>query len=467
MSNRMIAAPRCGRICTILTFGCIIFVGLVVWTFWYGMNSDRDDIHPLLTQLIPAGHCACQTSTVFQCSSCLEPQNATIPGPPKSTWKFQYGRDDKNEGLSQGQCDVAFPGLYEDINLGKRYWGDAGNITASEIDKIKLVNGMTRAMIYNGQLYIIATKSKAEDHRRKIVAALSSIHRALAGYPERRSLPNLEFVFSIEDKAEDVNGVDHPIWVLARKATEEKLWLMPDFGYWAWDNMINNENNEIGPYDEVVEKAMEVEADLPFLRKEPKLVWRGKLSFAPKLRRALLDKARGHEWSDVKEVNWNVRQNYLTLEDHCKYQFIAHAEGRSYSASLKYRQACHSVPVIHKLQYIQHHHYLLVDRGPRQNFIEVDRDFPDLEEKMSRLLEDPTKALSTADNNVKTFRERYLTQAAEACYWRALWRGYAEVSEAPPSLWTIQNGGKKVKRGMRYETFMLLPSEKMLDFKIG
>ena len=430
------------------------------------MNSDKDDVNPILTQLIPAGHCACQSSTVFECSSCLQPQTPASKHERPSTWEFQYGRDDRNEGLEEDQCDLAFSGLFEDVDRGMKYWSQSNKITSHTLDQINVVNGLTRAMIYEGHLYILVTKSKGEDHRRKILATLSSIHRALVAYPKHQQLPNIEFVFSIEDKTEDIAGPDQPIWVLARKANEESLWLMPDFGFWAWDNIISDKNNEIGPYDEVVDKALQVEEVLPFDEKEPKLVWRGKLSFAPKLRRTLLDQSRGHEWSDVKELNWNVAQNYLALEDHCKYQFIAHAEGRSYSASLKYRQACHSVLVIHKLQYIQHHHYLLVSSGPQQNYVEVERDFSDLASTMSSLLANPAEVRRIADHSVKTFRERYLTPAAEACYWRALWRAYARVSERA-DLWRLETDGGKVKRGLRYETFVLLSSEEMLDFAAG
>lgn len=66
-----------------------------------------------------------------------------------------------------------------------------------------------------------------------------------------------------------------------------------------------------------------------FVDKEPKLVWRGKLSFAPKLRRALLDVARGTSWGDVKALDWRKKDNFLTMEDHCRYMFIGHVEGIS------------------------------------------------------------------------------------------------------------------------------------------
>ena len=83
---------------------------------------------------------------------------------------------------------------------------------------------------------------------------------------------------------------------------------------------------------------------------------------------------------------------------------------------------------------------------------------------MAPLLADPAEAQRIADNSVATFRERYLTPAAEACYWRSLWEGYAQVSE-PPTLWTTGKEESKKKRGLRYETFALLGSEQMYSFR--
>ena len=104
------------------------------------------------------------------------------------------------------------------------------------------------------------------------------------------------------------------------------------------------------------------------------------------------------------------------------------------------------------MQWIQHHHYLLVSNGTQQNYVEVERDFTDLSERMNDLLERPEEAKRIADNNVKTFRERYLTPAAEACYWRALIRGWAQVSFIPEPYEIIQ--GRKRHRGLRVESFM-------------
>jgi hypothetical protein len=101
--------------------------------------------------------------------------------------------------------------------------------------------------------------------------------------------------------------------------------------------------------------------------------------------------------------------------------------------------------------------------GPNQNFVEVERDFSDLPATIEGLIANPDKAKLIADNSVTTFRERYLTQAAEACYWRTLWKGWAGVSPAP-TMWTVGEKGARQRRGMRFESFLLMDDVSMLKF---
>lgn len=315
------------------------FWGIVMFTMWFGMNSDRDNVHPLITQMIPAGHCTCQTSTTFQCADCLTCLASSAPSPAEnehqhqqqsalSTWRFEYGRDDRNMGLERQQCHSAFPGLFQDVVRAKDYWRAQGGIAKEDLDAVSLEPGMARAIIQHGELYIVAARAKNEDHRRKILAALSSMHRALTASPERAT-DTIEFIFSVEDRVDDVYGGSQPIWVLARKASEQSAWLMPDFGFWSWEHW----KQHIGPYSQAVDRVRDMESQLGFEDKEKKLVWRGKLSFAPKLRRALLDTARNETWSDVKALDWSNKENCMSLEDHCRYKFIAHAEGKFVSGS--------------------------------------------------------------------------------------------------------------------------------------
>ncbi|KAG2414165.1 hypothetical protein HFD88_003356 [Aspergillus terreus] len=255
--------------------------------------------------------------------------------------------------LSPKQCQASFPGLFQDVYRGVEYWTSQGGLSSHDLNNVPFNDGMARAVISNGELYIVVVKANGEDHRRKILATLGSIHRVLAATSSHQdSLPPIEFIFSIEDRVDDVHASGQPVWVVERVQSAEPK----------------------------------------FVDKEPKLVWRGKLRFAPKLRRALLDVARGTSWDDVKALDWRKKDNFLTMEDRCRYMFIRHVEGRAYSASLKYRQACRSVVVAYKLQYIQHHHHLLVSSGPEQNYAEVERDFSDLPGRTEELLLNPEKA---------------------------------------------------------------------------
>ncbi|MGI4812604.1 MAG: glycosyl transferase family 90 [Janthinobacterium lividum] len=296
------------------------------------MNSDQDNVPAILNQLIPAGHATCKTSTVFECSSCLTCDRTvnssliheTSPNTAPQ-WTWQYPRDAENEILSQPQCDQSFPGLFQDIDRAVTFWKAEGGITPQHLDDMRMKNGMARVKIQNKQLYIISAYGKGEDHRRKILAVLSSMYRALVSAPDRNAVPDIEFIFSVEDLISDVVGNTAPVWSLARKVGEEAAWLFPDFGLWAWDQA----NNPIGPYSEIVEAVENLESEeVDFREKEMKLVWRGKLSFAPKLRRALLEVARGTSWGNVKELVWIRQSNFLSMEDHCRYMFIAHVEGK-------------------------------------------------------------------------------------------------------------------------------------------
>lgn len=303
----------------------IVVCGAFIYSMWFGMNSDHDNVHPLLTQLIPAGHCTCQTSTSFQCSDCFTclASSKPLPGNSSSPWEYQYGRDDRNLGLSKAQCKASFPGLFQDIHRGVEFWKRQGGVTDESLGAAPLKNGMAQAIIHDGELYVVAARAMGKDHRRKIVATLSAMYWLLFTSTNCATTLNIEFIFSVEDRVDDVGAVGHPIWVFSRKASEESVWLMPDFRYWLWGHLSNN----IRPYRQAVDHVLATESSLPFLEKTKKLIWQGKLSFAPKLRCVLLDTAQNQEWGNVKELDWSKKANFLSMEDHCKYMFIRHVEG--------------------------------------------------------------------------------------------------------------------------------------------
>lgn len=153
---------------------------------------------------------------------------------------------------------------------------------------------------------------------------MSALHRAVLAAPPGSSIPNIEFVFSVEDLPAQPKK---PVWQLARRVQDTALWLMPDFGFWSWDVQ------SLGTLDEVMQETVQREKLEPWDRKTAKLVWRGKITFAPKLRRALIDAAKGKPWSDVGQVKWgdpDFKKEFLGPVDQCNYMFIAHAEGTSH-----------------------------------------------------------------------------------------------------------------------------------------
>lgn len=304
---------------------------------------------------------------------------------------------------------------------------------------------ITTRHFFSAQLYIISTRGQIYSRE---LATLHSLHRALVTSPT--PLPNIEFTFISDDK-----NAPHASWSYARRADERVVWLLPDYGFWSWPEP------KVGSYTEVQRKARETEESgdgggYTWARKHAQLLWRGAIMQLP-LREEFIAKTAGKPWADVKAIEWHdegsMRADLLPMHAHCRYRFLAHTEGNSYSGRLKYLQNCRSVVVAHAMDWIQHQYPLLRKDGPGQNYVEVRRDFADLEETMLALGADGGKAERIAENSVRTFRDRYLTPAAEACYWRSLIRGWGSVS-FEPEFWTVKDG-KRVWRGVPWESYAL------------
>ncbi|KAH1444985.1 hypothetical protein KXX13_005614 [Aspergillus fumigatus] len=125
--------------CQLLILGLVAALAFSIWTLWLGVNSDKDNIHPLLNQLIPAGHCACRSATIFSCDSCLQCSASTLPpspSPPHITF-------DPNEySYNETQCHSFFPGLFEDPTRAQTFWQAKNGIRRADLDNVQMMNGM-------------------------------------------------------------------------------------------------------------------------------------------------------------------------------------------------------------------------------------------------------------------------------------------------------------------------------------
>ncbi|KAF2804811.1 uncharacterized protein BDZ99DRAFT_143533 [Mytilinidion resinicola] len=402
------------------------------------------------------------------------------------SWTFQAPRDAKNYGLSPGQCDASFPALGHAIERSVAHRKEIGNIKPEDVNTGWRSDGIVHAMIYDNQLYIIEAKGcHRRDFRERSLAILQSIWRAVVSWPG--PIPNIEFTFTIDDGAyeQGVSNENPPVtWSLTRKDEPlyDNLWLMADFGFYVW--------GATGDYN-ALRKAIK-DDEIPFDKKDPRAVWRGGVLVEKEpqdLRKSLIDTAHDQKWADIDFFDWSQGKdgpsNWISIAQLCKYLFPVHTEGRTYSGRLKYILNCHSVSVVHKLQWEENFHHLLVAEGPQQNYIQVERDFSDLQQKIEHYLAHPDEARRIADNSVRVFRDRYLTPAAQACYWRKLFAAWRSVSFEPEFYMTVEEQerlelakagddeekksqvaqkfeGKdrkaRVPRGMPYEKYMLIES---------
>jgi hypothetical protein len=92
---------------------------------------------------------------------------------------------------------------------------------------------------------------------------------------------------------------------------------------------------------------------------------------------------------------------------------------------------------------------MIVDDGYDQNIVIVKDDWSDLEDRIHWLQMHPQDAERVAENSVRTFRDQYMTNGAETCYWRELFRAWAEVTDD-----VGEPTGKEL--GIRWENFMLM-----------
>lgn len=110
---------------------------------------------------------------------------------------------------------------------------------------------------------------------------------------------------------------------------------------------------------------------------------------------------------------------------------------------------CRSIIISPSIEWHQIHSPLMRTSGPEQNVVTVKEDWSDLQATIEGLMQDPERAERIANNTVNTFRDRYLTPAAETCYWRKLFRAWEEV--------TPKEREVNIKeRGTSWESFLLM-----------
>jgi hypothetical protein len=321
-------------------------------------------------------------------------------------------------------------------------------------------------------------------HFQSRTAALAQLHRAIITSPE--PVPDTTFTLNFQDQPFGT------AWSYAQAANPrhrgadagDRSFLMPHFSFWAWKLPF------IGSVARAAAaiKSIEQEYD-SFSSKIPRAIWRGTSWYNSvhnlQLRQSLLRATKEKAWADVETLRWNSQgdnaTNAIPVEDFCRYKYVLHTEGVTYSGRFQFLQMCASVTITPSIQWLQHTTHLIrplfasdipeLKTGPayataaaareraraawpvnyrpdEANIVFVAPDWSDLEDTVLWLEKNPKVASGIAKRQRDLFAGGgYFSQAAEVCYWRALVRGWNKVAK-------FDHGWDK-KKGVPYERFSL------------
>jgi hypothetical protein len=403
-----------------------------------------------------------QTQSLNESTLCpaTEPvQCPPMPEAPRPEIKFNLHGEIADD-LSADQCHEQFPNLYYEVDRATSYWRDRDHqISADDLDvswrsELKFPNegGALRVLIHDNELRVVESRMTHRNpaYRARGISFLSLLNAAVrSATAGGERLPTIEAAIVLEDIVDypDPDST-HSIWTWTANMSEpthDRHWLIPNFDFYGAGN--------IGSYEQARRRA--VAQDSSWTSKIPQIVWRGTPWYNPFIRGHLLEATKDKPWADVKSLDWVTKDTYMTVDQMCKYAMTAHTEGGSYSGRLKFLLNCDSLTIIHDLAWRTYFVHLLVDDGPGQNFVAVERDFSDLEEKVEYFLEHPEEAETIVGNAVATFRDRYLAPAAQSCYIRKLIQGYSTVADTPEVYRPLKEGHTvPMRRGRGFEDWL-------------
>lgn len=352
-------------------------------------------------------------------------------------------------------------------------------------------------------------------------AALHQLHRALVTLPpsDRPLVSDLDTILTI-------NILDTPFGtalqytrnadpVYAPSNPDARTFLIPHFSFWAWDlPFIGSISRAASAITNL--ETTQFQGNRWHSHKDPRAVWRGTTWFNSihnlQLRYKLVSIAKGKPWADVQSLEWTMTTtttgngenqnatNSLAIEDFCKYKYVLHTEGISYSGRFQFLQMCASVTLTPPIQWMQHTTHLVkplfssdldLDKArslrmrkngktkdtrakpgktakdgiwtpqarherawPKRynpnkaNIVFVSPDWSNLEDTIHWLEEHPKVAEGIARRQRELFvGGGYFSPAAEVCYWRELVRGWAKMARPEK--------GEFEELGVPYEEFVL------------
>ncbi|OAA63698.1 Lipopolysaccharide-modifying protein [Niveomyces insectorum RCEF 264] len=416
--------------------------------------------------------------------------------------------------MTEAQCRTAFPGLTKPID-DQVAQGPFALPPATDL-------GPLLARVRNGRLVVLQAERPGILPPELLDARASALHQISRALLTAPFSDEMDASSSALDTVFALNVQDQPhgsAWTYslpafpaptAGNAPIGRSFLMPHFAFWAWRPRFIGSMARAAA---AVDRLEDDRATGTFAKKDPRAVWRGTARFGsahhPDLRRNLLAATAGRPWADVQELAWldedrdgvvnqqamQDASNALMIEDFCRYKYVVHTEGITYSGRFQFHQLCRSVVLTPPIAWMQHTTHLVkplfssdidldldldvtvdvdVDhdlghnatrwqptddeeaawphaRPNEANLVFVAPDWSDLGATVRWLEAHPAVAEGIAARQRSLFADRgYLSPAAEACYWRALLRGWRQV---------VQFNESALAEGVPWELYSLTPRE--------
>jgi len=338
--------------------------------------------------------------------------------------KFQFSVNSKSH-----ICDQLYPnhlekGLYSQLLIEMQTFSKR-KIVKEDIENMSAsCANCHRIQIINNTLYHVPSKTafEYETRSRSVKTVLKLVTDTFSNFTD------MDLFFNVED----TTGLGHfndvlfnvPVFALTKSKNvkhglrHENIILMPCFTLWSWPEA------RAGRWKGKLNSILNAGLRLKFEERTSKAFWRGVFN------------NEGRTWFhslsvkypnlvDVQQNVWSKHDNalplvgseaYTTLEDHCKFKYLLHIEGGSYSSRLKYLLLCGSTVIYDRGNHWDEYWYHLLEHN--QNVILFEKrgnedEFKKLHEFLSKN-EDKAKEIG---NQGRQLVSHYLSENAISCFW--------------------------------------------------
>jgi hypothetical protein len=207
--------------------------------------------------------------------------------------------------------------------------------------------------------------------------------------------------------------------------------LIPCFTLWVFTAP------SIGRWKSSLESLPKFADRIKWKNRIPKLMWRGARNGDREWLTSIGER-KNDSTLDIEFIDWNPSRisphysdNFKTIYDFCKYKYLLHQEGWSYSNRIKYLMLCGS-PVIYAnfgewkeywYHLLKHDYNVLLFKDTRNETL-----FKNLTQN---IMQDDAKAIYIGTNG-RILVQRYLNEQAILCYFRNILIRYASMFTYKP-----------------------------------